>query len=237
MSLGARCTFQCNIWVVVAMLGCMVATTGCKSGGGSSSASQASATSSSSASSVNQAPTISGSPGAAVAAGQKYTFAPVAADADGDTLGFSIANRPTWAQFDTSTGRLTGTPSDSHVGPFANIQISVSDGKVTSSLPAFSLKVAASGTLPTPGSGAATLSWSAPTENTDGSTLTNLSGYRIRYGKSPTELTSEITLHNAGITTYMVTDLPPATYYFAVKAVNAAGAESSLSTVASKTIT
>jgi hypothetical protein len=32
--------------------------------------------------------------------------------------------------------------------------------------------------------GRATLSWTAPTENTDGTTLANLAGYRIRYGTS-----------------------------------------------------
>jgi len=233
MTLGARCTVSCNTWVLVAMLGCMLATTGCKSGGGSSSSSQASA---SVAAGTNQAPKISGSPGASVAAGQKYTFVPVASDADGDTLGFSITNRPAWAQFDTSTGRLTGTPATTDIGSFANIQVSVSDGKTATALTAFTLTVSASG-LPTSGTNAATLSWSAPTENEDGSALTNLSGYRIRYGTKADELTSEITINTAGITTYMVTDLAPATYYFAIKAVSASGAESSLSDVASKTIT
>ena len=236
MRMGARCTVSCNTWgttwIGVAILGCMLATTGCKSGGGGSSSS--SLATSSSGVAGNQAPTISGSPGTSVGAGQKYTFAPVAADADADTLGFTIANRPAWAQFDTATGRLTGTPTTSNIGAFANVQISVSDGKATTKLPAFTITVAAN-SLPMPN--AATLSWTAPTENTDGSALTNLAGYRIHYGTKADELTGEITIANAGITTYMVTDLAPATYYFAIKAISAGGAESNLSTVASKTIT
>jgi hypothetical protein len=171
-----------------------------------------------------------------VAAGQKYTFVPVASDADGDTLGFSITNGPTWAQFDTVTGRLSGTPAESNVGSSANIQISVSDGKVTTALPAFALSVTSAAAAPA-ATGAATLSWTAPTENIDGTALTNLAGYRIRYGTKADQLTSEITINNVGTTTYMVTQLTPATYYFAIQAVTAAGAESELSGVASKTIT
>ena len=236
MSFGVHFSESCSSWAAVAMLGCLVTITGCKGGGGSSGTpSQATSTSSTAPPLAvpNQAPTISGSPGSTIVSGQKYTFVPVAADADGDTLGFSIANRPAWAEFDTATGRLSGTPTASNAGSFANIQISVSDGTSTAALPVFALNVTPTAT---PSSGAATLSWAAPTVNVDGSALTNLAGYRIRYGTKANQLTQEITISNAGLTTYMVTDLPPATYYFAIQAVNSAGAESALSSVASKTI-
>lgn len=235
MTIGFYGTVSCKTGLLVAILGSVVALSGCKSGGGQTAASQAAATSStvSPGNSPNQAPTISGSPGSSVAAGQKYTFVPVAADTDGDSLGFSVENRPAWATFDTATGRLTGTPTASNVGAFAAISISVSDGKVTTALPAFSLTVTAAGVAST---NAATLSWSAPTENVDGSALTNLAGYRIHYGVSADALTQEVAINTTGTTTYMVTDLAPATYYFAIKAVTTTGAESSLSSVASKTI-
>jgi hypothetical protein len=84
--------------------------------------------------------------------------------------------------------------------------------------------------------GRATLSWTAPTENTDGSTLSNLAGYRIRYGTSASSLTSTIVIDNASVTTYIVEDLSPATWYFAVTAVNSQGAESTNSNVANKQI-
>ena len=61
--------------------------------------------------SSNRAPTISGAPATSVTAGQAYSFRPTAADADNDTLGFSIQNRPTWATFSSVTGQLSGTPS------------------------------------------------------------------------------------------------------------------------------
>jgi hypothetical protein len=247
MTIEVGRTGSCKTVVLVAMFGCVVAMGGCKGGGGGSTVPVQNTSTSLTAppaTAPNQVPAISGSPGSSVLVGQTYTFVPAASDADGDQLGFTIGNRPSWAQFDTATGRLTGTPASSDVGTFADIQISVSDGKATTALPAFALTVTAAATaaaapapLPTPATGAATLSWTAPTENIDGSPLTDLAGYRIRYGTKADELTQEITINSAGVTTYMVTDLTPATYYFAITAVSVAGAESSLSAVASKTIT
>lgn len=232
---------------------------------------------------ANRAPVISGTPATSVAVGASCSFQPTATDADGNTLGFSIANKPTWASFSTTTGRLSGVPTTAAV--HSGIVISVSDGKVTTSLPAFTLTVTGvANRAPTirgspatsiavgsayafspsasdadgdaltfsiankpawatfsiavtqVATGSSTLSWMAPTQNTDGSALTNLSGYRIYYGTSATSLTQSIDLPSAGILTYVLGNLSPATWYFAVKAV-AGGVESNLSNVASKTIT
>lgn len=224
MTIWARCTKSCNRIVVLVVLGGAVAMSGCKSDGSSSTASSSVGS--------NQAPAISGSPGSSAVAGQKYTFAPVASDADGDALGFSIANRPAWAQFETTTGRLTGTPTESDLGSFANIQISVSDGKATTSLSPFALSViTASG----PG-GVVVLAWTPPQANVDGSALDNLGGYRIHYGTSADQLTQAITIDDAAATSYQVTGLAPATYFFAVQAFTTDGAESDLSQIASKTV-
>jgi hypothetical protein len=64
----------------------------------------------------NRAPTITGSPASSVVAGQSYSYTPSASDADGDPLTFSIQNRPVWATFSSSTGRLSGTPTSTQVG-------------------------------------------------------------------------------------------------------------------------
>ena len=181
-------------------------------------------------SSTNSAPKISGSPTTSIKAGSAYSFTPTASDANGDTLTFSISNKPSWATFSTTTGKLYGTPSAAQVGSYANISIKVSDGKVSASLATFAINVTATG------SGAATLQWTPPTRNTDGTTLTNLSGYRIYYGTSSSALSQTISISNASVSTYVVGNLSPATYYFAVKAVTSSGTESSLSNVASKTI-
>ncbi len=90
--------------------------------------------------------------------------------------------------------------------------------------------------LPEPGTGAATLAWVPPLENTDGSALENLSGYRIHYGTQPGNYEFTISIDNAGITRYVVEDLAPGTYYFAVTAITASGVESDPSEEASKTI-
>jgi hypothetical protein len=95
---------------------------------------------------VTPPPTISGSPTASVTAGQSYSFTPTAAGPSGDTLTFSITNKPGWASFNASTGQLSGTPSSSSVGSYSNIGISVSDGSQSASLPAFSIAVAAAQT-------------------------------------------------------------------------------------------
>jgi hypothetical protein len=87
----------------------------------------------------NSAPVISGAAPASVAVGQAYSFQPIASDADGDSLQFSIANRPAWATFDGSSGRLSGTPASA--GTYSDIVISVSDGTASSSLPAFTVSV------------------------------------------------------------------------------------------------
>ncbi len=178
----------------------------------------------------NSAPVISGTPLKSIDSGTSYSFKPSASDADGDTLTFSIANRPAWAAFNTSTGQLSGTPSSSNAGSFANIVISVSDGKASVALPAFSINVI--GDQP----GTASLTWTAPTQNVDGSSLTDLAGYRISYGTSASALAQTIQVANPSLTAYVIEGLPTGTYYFAVRAYTSRGNESANSNLASKAV-
>ena len=179
---------------------------------------------------ANRAPTISGTPVKSINANSAYSFRPTAADADGNTLTYSIANKPTWASFSTTTGQLSGTPSSASVGTYSNIVISVSDGKASASLPAFAIAVNATSI------GGATLSWTPPTQNTDGSALTDLAGYRIYYGTSSSSLTKMIQVNGVGISSYVVENLSPSTYYFAVRAYTNGGAESTNSNLVSKVV-
>jgi hypothetical protein len=180
---------------------------------------------------TNQPPTISGTPPTSVQAGSAYAFTPTAKDPEGKTLAFSITNKPAWATFSTTTGKLSGTPSSAQTGTYSNIGIKVSDGSLTASLPTFAIVVSSTTT-----SGSATLSWTPPTRNTDGSTLTNLAGYRILYGNSPGALNKTIQVANAGTMRYVVDNLAAGTWYFSVRAYSTSGAESSTSNTASKTI-
>ena len=59
----------------------------------------------------------------------------------GDTLTFTIANKPSWATFDAKTGQLSGVPDTVNAGTTTGIRISLSDGISTVSLPEFSLTV------------------------------------------------------------------------------------------------
>ncbi|MGH8137768.1 MAG: putative Ig domain-containing protein [Steroidobacteraceae bacterium] len=175
------------------------------------------------------APTISGQPVASINVGSAYSFRPTAAGGSGATLTFSIQNKPSWANFETASGALTGTPSAGDAGTYANIVISVSDGKDSASLPAFTL------TVNQVSNGTATLDWTPPTENTDGSVLTNLAGYRVHYGTSANNLTNVVDLANPGLSVYTVSNLSSGTWYFGITAYTASGVESSLSAVVSAT--
>jgi hypothetical protein len=173
---------------------------------------------------------ISGTPGAQAMQGQQYSFTPTVAPSGG-TLSFTIAGTPEWATFVASNGRLSGTPSAAQIGQISsNIRISVSDGTTTANLPPFSITVVATAT------GSAMLSWNPPTQNADGSPLTNLAGYRVYWGSAQGYLSNSATISNPGLSTYVVDQLTPATWYFALSAVNSAGVESALSNVASKQV-
>ena len=84
--------------------------------------------------------------------------------------------------------------------------------------------------------GVATLNWIPPTTTKDGSALNDLAGYKLHYGTSPGSYSSTIVIANPGITTYVVENLLPATYYFVVTAFDSSGIDSSYSNEASKTI-
>jgi hypothetical protein len=179
---------------------------------------------------ANGSPTISGTPPVSVNVGAAYDFVPTGSDPNGDTLTYTVQNLPGWATFVASTGRIHGTPSAANVGTYSNIIITVSDGTNAVSLSPFSI------TVNSVSLGSATLSWTPPTQNTDGSPIDALGGYRILYGTSAATLTQSVGVMNPSLSSYVVTNLSPATWYFAVVAISASGAESTPSGVASKTI-
>jgi hypothetical protein len=178
----------------------------------------------------NQAPIVSGSPLTSVLPGGAYSFTPNASDADGNSLTFSVANLPAWATFDETTGRLSGTPSAAEVGTYGNVIISVSDGSASASLAAFSIQVVGTAT------GSMRLTWNPPTQNTDGSALTDLAGYRVHWGTSQDNYSSNVTIDDPGLSSYVVDQLTPATWYFSLTAINSAGLASGYSNVTSKTV-
>jgi hypothetical protein len=178
------------------------------------------------------APTISGTPATSDAAGSAYMFQPNASGPNGMTLSFSVANKPTWANFSIATGQLSGTPTTAQTGTYSNIVLSVSDGQSSAALPSFSITVT-NNTAPSTGN--AVINWTPPTQNTDGSALTNLAGVRIYYGSSATNLNQMVQLTSSQ-TSYTISNLASGTWYFGGVAYTTAGTQSSMSSVVSANV-
>jgi hypothetical protein len=172
-------------------------------------------------------PTISGTPATQVQEGQAYLFTPTASGPNGAMLSFSIQNMPSWATFSIATGQLSGTPAVANVGTYSNIVISVSDGTSSAALPAFAITVTA------PASGSLVLSWDAPTLNTNGTPLTDLTGYVISYGTSASNLSQTVSISDPTTTSYTLQNLAAGTWYFAVSATASDGTTSTLSNTTS----
>ncbi len=121
------------------------------------------------------------------------------------------------------------------MGNYSNITISVSDGKVTSSLPAFGITV----NVATAATGSAALSWVAPTTRVNGSpiSLSEIAGYRVYQGTSDGNLRLLQDLNDGSLTSFTATGLAAATtHYFAVTVYDYSGNESGYSAIVSKKI-
>jgi hypothetical protein len=212
-------------------------TSGSTTGSTSTSGSTSSGTttgSDTSTTSTNHPPAISGTPATSVTAGHTYSFQPSASDADGDTLAFTISNKPSWASFSSATGQLSGTPGTGNVGTYSNIVIAVSDGKTSTSLPAFSIRVDAGAAL----TGSLSLQWKAPLTRADGTPLplSEINGYRIHYGNAPGNYTSHVDLADGTAQQVTLTDLPVGTYYLVMSTYDVNGLESGYSASVSKNV-
>jgi hypothetical protein len=114
-------------------------------------------------------PSIGGTPPTQAQVGKQYSFTPTSNDPGGAPLSFSIVNKPGWASFSISNGRLSGTPTST--GTTSGVAITASNGRRHAELAPFSIAVsggsaAASVRLSaSPSSiatgGATTLTWSS----------------------------------------------------------------------------
>jgi hypothetical protein len=163
--------------------------------------------------------------------GDTYSFRPSASDPDGDTLAFFVTNLPRWANFDSTTGTLSGQPVPGDEGIYTNIVISVSDGSTKVSLPAFSIEVTQTAL------GSMMLSWEPPTENEDGTALDNLAGYKLYYGTTSGNYTRQVRINTPGLSSYVIENLLPDTYYVVATSFTTSGVESRYSNEAVKTVT
>jgi hypothetical protein len=178
---------------------------------------------------ANYVPLISGKSARSAATDERYTFQPVASDADGDSLTFSITGKPAWANFNAATGRLSGIPTSNDVGTYGDIVISVTDSIDTISLAAFSIEVSKMGSF--------NLSWTAPTMRSDGTplSLADISGYRIYYGEYEGDYPESVEIANGTAQSKTLTGIPVGTYYVVMSTYDVDGRESSFSNYAIKT--
>jgi len=99
---------------------------------------------------ANSPPKISGSAATSATPGQAYSFQPTAQDPNGLRMSFAITSKPAWLAFDSTTGRLYGTPAAKDVGTYSGIVITAYDGYSKAVLPAFGISVQATAGQPAP---------------------------------------------------------------------------------------
>lgn len=203
--------------------------TGAPANGGSASNGTAAPNPQDGASAANRLPSVAGTPPTTATIDEAYRFQPEAADPDGDALTFRITNKPAWATFDETSGELSGTPEAGDAGTYEGVRIAVTDGTGTTSLNAFDITVLAQAT------GQVTLSWTAPTQNADGTALTNLAGYKVYYGRSAGAL-STVRKLDVGVTSVVIENLSSGTWFFAMSSFNTADIESARTATISKNI-
>ena len=176
-------------------------------------------------------PSISGTPPTSVTAGSTYRFQPAARDPDGKTLSFSVQHKPAWATFSIATGLLEGTPSSTQTGAYDDVIISASNGQYSSALPAFDVAVTGSAST-----AKAIIEWVPPTENTNGTPLTDLAGVRIYYGTSAASLSHVVQISSTTETTYTIGNLSAGTWYVGGVSYTTTGAQSAMSRVVSMSV-
>lgn len=83
--------------------------------------------------------------------------------------------------------------------------------------------------------GPVTLNWTSPTQNTDGSALTNIAGWQIMIGSSATSLSRGPVINTPAATSAAI-EAPPGNQFFAVRTVRTDNIESLDSSVVTKNV-
>jgi hypothetical protein len=139
----------------------------------------------------------------------------------------------TWQDGDASPKSVIVTVTAQAAGKNFDISLTSIDGSASFGAPSsavIDIEAASSA------NGAVTLSWTAPTTNTNGSALTNLAGFDIHFGNSADAMTNKITIGSVGVLSYVINNLTSGTWYFEVFAVNSAGVQSGPSSLVRTTI-
>jgi hypothetical protein len=165
----------------------------------------------------------------AAVANQRYEFEPDAGDLGGAPVSFAVAGKPSWAQFDPTSGTLSGTPGAADVGTTTDVTITGQSGGAQSSVTVRLSVIAAADRV-------ADVTIDVPAVRTDGTPLANLAGYRIYYGKTANRLDQFIEVPDPTVSAARVSTLTPGDWYFAATAYDVNGFESDASAVQLKSI-
>jgi hypothetical protein len=137
-----------------------------------------------------------------------------------------------------SSTAATSTTSTSTTGsnPQTAADSSTSGSSTSGSTTAGSTTTTGS-TAPTTVAGTSlTLGWEAPTQNSNGTPITDLAGYKIHYGTASANYTKVVAVSNPSLSRYVLDSLESGTYFFAITAYNSKGIESTLSGEISATL-
>lgn len=94
----------------------------------------------------------------------------------------------------------------------------------------------AAGSAASTDAGGVVLAWKPPVTNADGTSLSQLGGYRVLYGRSEDNLDQSVSIDDPAILDCMLEDLEEGIWYFAVVTRNAMGVEGPASNVVSKRV-
>jgi len=127
----------------------------------------------------------------------------------------------------TSTGTTGSSPQTSADAGTSTSGSSTTSGSTTSGSTPPTTPVAGTSVF---------LGWVAPTENNNGSPITDLAGYKIHYGVTSQDYTKVVAVSNPSLSRYVLDSLESGTYFFAITAYNSKGIESTLSGEISATL-
>jgi hypothetical protein len=133
-----------------------------------------------------------------------------------DESGASAVGSTTSGSTTSSTGTTSSTPPQT----VADTGSTTTSGSSTTTAPP---------TSTTTSSSVVTLGWVAPTQNSNGTPITDLAGYKIHYGTSSQDYTQVVSIANPSLSRYVLDSLASGTYYFAISSYNSQGTESPLS--------
>ena len=175
---------------------------------------------------VNSAPVVTKPANQTGIFGRAVSLAIAASDADGDALTYSASNLPAGLSIDASTGVISGAPTAAGT---KTVTVTVADYAASAST-TFSFVISADTSPPskptglnsTLVSGKPRLAWSASTDNV------GVTGYII-YRSTSKNMSGETEVGRSTTTTFTDTSATRRTWYYAVRAYDAAGNVSSRS--------